>query len=459
MPTLPNKTTIRGYVFDAFGVPSQVGFAVRFTLAKFQAQNVFVLLPESREVAVNADGYFEVELFPTSNTNQLYIAEFLDATSQILASARFTVPQSATPLDLGTLFATTIDPNDIDTSVRRLAEFIRSQPQLLQLFAGGFNARGVYDSTAIYQYLDLVEFDGSSWVALRRVPFSGITPGTDPTFWQIVTERGDTGVGAGQGINTPYNQATWAADDVSPPTRQAIGNEVEVLRNLANSKVAANNPTLTGVVTIPTDPTIGNRAASTQFVENNYAKLNSPIFTGSPQAPSPTITNNSDRIATTQFVKNTLPFGIGLSGVFNSTLTNVAASATTQFNLTGAALQNGLTLPSASTIQFPVFSGIWLIVLDYSVTPVGGATWSDINRWGLQTSIDGGSTWSTLCTHYKGAGGVASSLAGQTTETQVINASGTGVTWRVRTNLSQGATTDQNIVGKIIQIARNFSVS
>lgn len=47
---------------------------------------------------------------------------------------------------------------------------------------------------------------------------------------------------------------------------------------------------------------------------NDFAKINSPVFTGTPSAPTPGVTDNSTRIATTQYVNNMLDQIIGEDG-------------------------------------------------------------------------------------------------------------------------------------------------
>ena len=48
-----------------------------------------------------------------------------------------------------------------------------------------------------------------------------------------------------------------------------------------------NNPTFTGIVTVPTPPAsdVSTKAASTAFVDSYYATKASPTFTGTPTVP------------------------------------------------------------------------------------------------------------------------------------------------------------------------------
>jgi hypothetical protein len=53
---------------------------------------------------------------------------------------------------------------------------------------GSFNVRGTFDTDAVYSYLDVVAFNGSSWVAVRDNP--GDLPGPG---WQLLSSAGKRG--------------------------------------------------------------------------------------------------------------------------------------------------------------------------------------------------------------------------------------------------------------------------
>lgn len=61
----------------------------------------------------------------------------------------------------------------------------------------------------------------------------------------------------------------------------------------------------TGLITIKGPPTIGTHAVNKDYADLK-APLLSPALTGTPTAPTPAITSNTTRIATTEFVKNSV---------------------------------------------------------------------------------------------------------------------------------------------------------
>lgn len=71
---------------------------------------------------------------------------------------------------------------------------------------------------------------------------------------------------------------------------------------------------LTGEYDISITGTAQNANTVGNMNPTDFAKINSPVFTGTPSAPTPGVTDNSTRIATTQFVNNMLDQIIGEDG-------------------------------------------------------------------------------------------------------------------------------------------------
>lgn len=71
---------------------------------------------------------------------------------------------------------------------------------------------------------------------------------------------------------------------------------------------------LTGEYDISITGTAQNANTVGNMDPSQFAKINSPVFTGTPSAPTPGVTDNSTRIATTQFVNNMLDQIIGDDG-------------------------------------------------------------------------------------------------------------------------------------------------
>lgn len=71
---------------------------------------------------------------------------------------------------------------------------------------------------------------------------------------------------------------------------------------------------LTGEYDISITGTAQNANTVGNMDPSQFAKINSPVFTGTPSAPTPSATDNSTRIATTQFVNNMIDQIIGEDG-------------------------------------------------------------------------------------------------------------------------------------------------
>lgn len=71
---------------------------------------------------------------------------------------------------------------------------------------------------------------------------------------------------------------------------------------------------LTGEYDISITGTAQNANTVGNMDPSQFAKINSPVFTGTPSAPTPGVTDNSTRIATTQYVNNMLDQIIGDDG-------------------------------------------------------------------------------------------------------------------------------------------------
>jgi hypothetical protein len=63
---------------------------------------------------------------------------------------------------------------------------------------GTFNIKGTYDAKAVYNYLDVVAFNGASWAATRDNP--GDLPGPG---WQLLSAAGKRGVQGERGPAGP----------------------------------------------------------------------------------------------------------------------------------------------------------------------------------------------------------------------------------------------------------------
>jgi hypothetical protein len=188
--------------------------------------------------------------------------------------------------------------------------------------------------------------------------------------------------------NAIANLATYSANTVNSVAGRT-GNVILSVSDIANAAPLAS-PAFTGTPTAPT-PTIGNSStviATTAFVHNaianlatyttntvnsvagrtgnvvlsitdiaNAAPLASPIFTGIVQAPTPTVGNSSNVVATTAFVSNAIA---GVSG---------ASSYIPTTTISSSGASQTLTYPSSGSICIDI-----TLTANCTLTLAGGTT-------------------------------------------------------------------------------------
>jgi hypothetical protein len=95
----------------------------------------------------------------------------------------------------------------------RLAEAIGALDVLRGKGApGSFNVKGTFDADTVYNYLDVVAFNGSSWVATRDRP--GDLPGPG---WQLLASAGSRGPRGARGpADYGVDAPTWVGISFDP---------------------------------------------------------------------------------------------------------------------------------------------------------------------------------------------------------------------------------------------------
>lgn len=63
-----------------------------------------------------------------------------------------------------------------------------------EIMARGVNFRGAYDAQATYLHLEIVTFEGASWISVQSDEFTGQEPSEQSTFWDILTPAPDESV-------------------------------------------------------------------------------------------------------------------------------------------------------------------------------------------------------------------------------------------------------------------------
>jgi hypothetical protein len=198
---------------------------------------------------------------------------------------------------------------------------------------------------------------GGAWLIPNRV---------NPVFTGFVSGLSKTMVGLANVDNT-----SDANKPVSGPQQ-----------SLFDSKASIFSPAFSGTATSDT-PTLGDnstRIATTEFCQLNFAKVDSPAFTGAPTAPSPGDTNNTSRIATMDTVQIVAKKGGNYTGKIN--LANLSGPPL-NFPAAGAAglvpgdvWSNGSTLnfrtDSNTTLSFIGSLSPALVGTPTAPTPAGG---------------------------------------------------------------------------------------
>lgn len=66
----------------------------------------------------------------------------------------------------------------------------------------GFTFRGSFDSGTTYNINDVVQYNGSAYVAIQNSISTGTAPDIDTSNWALFVSKGDTGSAGGGGVTT-----------------------------------------------------------------------------------------------------------------------------------------------------------------------------------------------------------------------------------------------------------------
>lgn len=126
----------------------------------------------------------------------------------------------------------------------------------------GMVLRGEYSATTSYEKLDVVTYEGSSFVA--KVATAGNTPnadGTDTTFWQCIAKRGEE-------INGELARAAAEAANKAAGAATKAAQEAENTRNLIDDAVTAASRWENVSVAIEMLPAGSTPSATTSDIQN-----------------------------------------------------------------------------------------------------------------------------------------------------------------------------------------------
>ena len=117
-------------------------------------------------------------------------------------------------------------------------QLIEIAGQIIEANKGAFTPRGQYESNATYSLLDIVSFEGNSYLYLNSTPATGI-PVNDPDYWMLYAKKGDVGnTGASiTGASFVGNDMVFTKDS---------GSDVVLLGGKTSLKGDTGNTGLTG---------------------------------------------------------------------------------------------------------------------------------------------------------------------------------------------------------------------
>jgi hypothetical protein len=147
----------------------------------------------------------------------------------------------------------------------------------------------------------VVEPGVSDWADITGKPAT--FPPTVPIPWTDVSGKPATFPPT---LPIDYTAGISGKPATFPPTLPIAQSGVTNLTTDLGLKAPLASPALTGTPTAPTPTMADNttKLATTEFVKGqNYAALASPTFTGDPKAPTPAVGDNDTSLATTEFVK------------------------------------------------------------------------------------------------------------------------------------------------------------
>jgi hypothetical protein len=314
-------TVIKATLLDSAGVPLPAGTTITLTLDDPRLGSTSVSYPVPRTFTVaGIDGKVSLDVPPTELTTRFVVAL---PGGTILDDFRATIPDSATPLEFSTLVRRGIADSQLPSTLRRLLEELRSDPNLSDLLTPLRN-RGTYQTTDFYTPWDVVFYDGGSWVLRENSGVvSGVSPSTAPQSpWLPLAQRGATGTGT-SGNPTGFDRLAWT-NQGDAPSRGALAEALLDRRNPLVDIV----PTL-GVAAL--DPL---RVVPVGYLRENFIRSESPTLMGDPRCPTKGVGDATTSIANCNHVKTTVDTRLGDLGTLAPTISdNRAVSAAWVRNL------------------------------------------------------------------------------------------------------------------------------
>ncbi len=229
----------------------------------FKTENVIEYYLESGELwdganHTHTDGFVYTGIKHTDNS-QILAPKNTTKRTPVIEPFYASVPDSTTDINFQEIVGTTPRLPYVDISLYRLADILTSNPNYRNQLSTKFILQGVYDPSAIYEFGNIVRFDGGSYAWVNENNGNSQPPlNSDNSDWIQVSAKGDPGGTGATSIG--YNRIIWQASNDSA-SRRDVSQALEQLRNDLSTPavdlsayltkaegVPRNNPVFTGVV-------------------------------------------------------------------------------------------------------------------------------------------------------------------------------------------------------------------
>jgi hypothetical protein len=313
-----SKTTILIDQYDSQGVALNGYVLIKLSNPVVDQDTNKTYLPAiSRVELVGGQGSIALENSATAGQQYTFsIYQYGQAqASELIWEFKATVPASLTPIKWTDLITQTgISEDNQDSSFQAIIRGLYYNDgfwvKLQQTF---YPRKGNYSATATYTFGQVVYYQGNLYSSVSSVPIAGKDPISNPTLWQIFSQKGDTGAGT-TGDNSPYDATAWNTGNSSTtaPSKQSVRNVIETLETKAvvASKVSSTNAVLTAP-TLASSPLASDNSGlvpSTSWVRNLVfptAKAINPIgmpaYWVTPSAPQYWVMYDGRTLSTTTY--------------------------------------------------------------------------------------------------------------------------------------------------------------
>ena len=190
----------------------------------------------------------------------------------------FVIPEKKS-VDLTELIGVPVQTPYLDITLYRLADLLTNNNLYREKISSKFVLKGTYKSTEVYNFNDVVSFNGSSYICISSTPITSVNPDSDinQTQWMVLAAKGNSG-GTGAVI-VGYDPNTWE-NNTEASARGDVSQAIEDIKKMIPEKLDSSslapiqNPSFSGfvkrnVMTYPvSDQEKPTEIVTAQYVEN-----------------------------------------------------------------------------------------------------------------------------------------------------------------------------------------------